>query len=75
MDDQRDAKSPDETLTECEQKIEELQEENAHLRNAAETFGELAERLAAERRSLKGEPPLTGIAMDEKSPRRARGKT
>jgi predicted RNase H-like nuclease (RuvC/YqgF family) len=46
-----DDKPPDEALNECEEKIEELQEENAQLRNAAETFGNLAERLNAERRS------------------------
>jgi hypothetical protein len=32
-------------VKECEAKVEELQEENATLRQSAETFGALAERL------------------------------
>jgi predicted RNase H-like nuclease (RuvC/YqgF family) len=72
VSDQPDAKSPENHLTECEQKVEELEEENAQLRNAAETFGDLAERLNAERRAQAGEPPLTGLANDEKSRRRKR---
>lgn len=51
MDDPTDDKPAEEALTECEEKIEELQEENAQLRNAAETFGDLAERLNAGQRS------------------------
>jgi hypothetical protein len=46
-----DSKPRQEALNECEDKVEELQEENALLRNAAETFGDLAERLNVERRS------------------------
>jgi hypothetical protein len=33
------------TLEECLARIRELEEENAHLREAAKTFGDLAERL------------------------------
>jgi proteasome assembly chaperone (PAC2) family protein len=33
------------TLEECLARIQELEEENAHLREAAKTFGDLAERL------------------------------
>jgi hypothetical protein len=50
VSDRTDDSRPNEALTDCEEKIEELQEENAQLRYAAETFGELAERLNAERR-------------------------
>ena len=46
-----DTKPTDDELTECERKVEALEEENAQLRNAAETFGDLAERLNAERRA------------------------
>jgi hypothetical protein len=33
------------TLEECLARIRQLEEENAHLRDAAKTFGDLAERL------------------------------
>ena len=33
------------TLEECLARIRQLEEENAHLREAAKTFGDLAERL------------------------------
>lgn len=33
------------TLQECEEKIKELEEENQHLRDASDAFGQLAERL------------------------------
>jgi proteasome assembly chaperone (PAC2) family protein len=36
------------TLVDCLAKIRQLEEENAHLREAAKTFGELAERLKHE---------------------------
>jgi len=38
---------PESTLTvgDCLERIRELEEENEHLREAASTFGELAERL------------------------------
>jgi hypothetical protein len=42
-----DCQLPEQALTKCEEEVEELKEENAQLRNAAETFGELAERLNA----------------------------
>ena len=51
MDDPTDDTPAEEALTKCEEKIEELKEENAQLRNAAETFGDLAERLNAGQRS------------------------
>jgi hypothetical protein len=72
VDDQPNAKQREGALTECEQKVEELEEENKQLRNAAETFGDLAERLNEERRAARGLPRNTGIARDEKSPRRGR---
>jgi len=34
-------------LRDCEQKIEQLEEENRHLRQASSTFGQLAERLTS----------------------------
>jgi predicted RNase H-like nuclease (RuvC/YqgF family) len=53
VDDPTDDKPAKKALTKCEEKIEELEEENAQLRNAAETFGDLAERLnAGQRRDL-----------------------
>ena len=58
---------PEEALSECEQKVEALEEENAQLRNAAETFGDLAERLNAEQRAAKGLPPRPKALKDEKS--------
>ena len=33
------------TLQECEDKVRQLEEENQHLREASDTFGQLAERL------------------------------
>jgi predicted RNase H-like nuclease (RuvC/YqgF family) len=32
-------------LQECEEKVKELEEENQHLRDASDAFGQLAERL------------------------------
>lgn len=40
------------SLEECLARIRQLEEENAHLREAARTFGDLAERL---KRALDGE--------------------
>lgn len=40
------------TLEDCLARIRALQEENAHLREAAKTFGDLAERL---KRALESE--------------------
>lgn len=36
---------PGDALANCEERVEELKEENAALRKAALTFGDLAERL------------------------------
>jgi predicted RNase H-like nuclease (RuvC/YqgF family) len=58
---------PKEALSNCEQKVEELEEENAQLRKSAETFGDLAERLNAERRAAKGLPAKPQALKDEKS--------
>ncbi len=52
MTDTADEKRPTPELTECEHTVEELKQENAQLRNAAVTFGELAERLNAARRRV-----------------------
>jgi hypothetical protein len=50
---QNDSKPPEEdALAQCEEKVEHLQEENAVLRNAAQTFGELAERLSKNQHSV-----------------------
>jgi hypothetical protein len=35
----------DEELARCKEEVRELQEENQHLRNAADAFGALADRL------------------------------
>ena len=40
-----DSRPPEDALANCEERIEELKEENAALRKAALSFGELAERL------------------------------
>jgi predicted RNase H-like nuclease (RuvC/YqgF family) len=51
MDDQTDdGKQTEDALAECEERVEELEEENADLRNAAQTFGDLAERLNTKQR-------------------------
>ena len=47
------------TLEECLARIRQLEEENAHLREAAKTFGDLAERL---KRALDSELRATGSA-------------
>jgi hypothetical protein len=65
--DDSDGKPPDEALNDCEEKIAELEEENSQLRYAAETFGDLAERLNNERRAAEGEPPTVPALKDEKS--------
>ena len=52
------------TLEECLARIRQLEEENAHLRDAAKTFGDLAERL---KRALDAElrrVDLTGNHRD-----------
>jgi hypothetical protein len=51
MDDRTDdGKQTEDALAECEERVEELEEENADLRNAAQTFGDLAERLNTKQR-------------------------
>ena len=59
MDDE--PKETEEALAECEETVEELKEENAQLRESAQTFGDLAERLSAQQRSarLKRREPVT----------------
>lgn len=57
MEDQTDEKDPDDALAECEETVEHLKEENAQLRESAETFGDLAERLNAQRRLGKTQLP------------------
>jgi hypothetical protein len=47
------------TVEECLARIRQLEEENAHLRQAAKTFGELAERL---KRALDAELRRGGSA-------------
>jgi hypothetical protein len=47
------------TLEECLARIRQLEEENAHLREAAKTFGDLAERL---KRALDSELRAAGSA-------------
>lgn len=46
-----------EALEDCLARIRQLEEENAHLREAAKTFGDLAERL---KRALDAELRRTG---------------
>jgi hypothetical protein len=46
-------------LEACEQVVEELKAENADLRESAESFGALAERLNLEKRSGTGSVPVT----------------
>ena len=47
------------SLEDCLARIRQLEEENAHLREAAKTFGDLAERL---KRALDAELGRTGYA-------------
>jgi hypothetical protein len=54
---QKDDVRPEEALEECKQRVEELIEENVELRHAAQTFGDLAERLNQNRHS---NPPEKG---------------
>ena len=51
-------------LVQCEQAVEQLQQENAELRNAAQTFGELAERL---NRSQRPAQQVTRLPRSEQS--------
>jgi predicted RNase H-like nuclease (RuvC/YqgF family) len=37
--------TPDKALQECEEKLKQLEEENQHLRESSDAFGQLAERL------------------------------
>ncbi len=62
-----EANGTGEPLTKCEEKVEKLEEENAQLRNAAETFGELAERLSDAQRRATGKPPATARLEGAKS--------
>jgi hypothetical protein len=51
-----------EALAQCEETVEQLKEENAQLRESAQTFGDLAERLNTKQRAGKHpgpEPPRT----------------
>lgn len=50
---------PSRSLEDCLARIRQLEEENAHLREAAKTFGDLAERL---KRTLDVEQRRTGYA-------------
>ena len=50
---------PSRSLEDCLARIRQLEEENAHLREAAKTFGDLAERL---KRALDAEQRRTGYA-------------
>jgi hypothetical protein len=47
------------TIDDCLARIRQLEEENAHLRDAAKTFGDLAERL---KRALDAELERTGTS-------------
>jgi predicted RNase H-like nuclease (RuvC/YqgF family) len=48
MDDGDD--KPANSLAECQEVVQHLKEENAQLRESAQTFGDLAERLNSKRR-------------------------
>jgi predicted RNase H-like nuclease (RuvC/YqgF family) len=64
VEDQTDEKDSDDALAECEETVEHLKEENAQLRESAQTFGDLAERLNTQRRlgnnQLPRESPRPG---------------
>ena len=53
-------KPKEDALAECEETVEHLREENAELRESAQTFGDLAERLNNQRRDndKRHEPQL-----------------
>ena len=47
---QNEGEPQKDALIDCEEKVGQLQEENAVLRQAAQTFGDLAERLSKNQR-------------------------
>jgi predicted RNase H-like nuclease (RuvC/YqgF family) len=60
---EKDGRNVENELEQCEEKVEELKEENAQLRESAQAFGDLAERLnrqrkAADARSRPHETPV-----------------
>ena len=59
------------SLEDCLARIRQLEEENAHLREAAKTFGDLAERL---KRALDAELRRTGYAGRASAFRRSCGR-
>ena len=69
MADHKDGKPPAEALKECEEKVEQLKEENAVLRHSSQAFGDLAERLNQKHKAVetKRRQPRKG--------RRTAGKT
>lgn len=55
--------TPEKTLQECEDKLKHLEEENQHLREASDAFGQLAERLNV---TLQEERRTTGSDRRER---------
>jgi hypothetical protein len=51
-----DPKESEAELAKCEEKVEQLTEENELLRHSSQAFGDLAERLNARRRVKTGVP-------------------
>ena len=51
-----DGKPPAEALAECEEKVNQLREENAALRHSSQSFGDLAERLNKKQRAVEKKP-------------------
>jgi hypothetical protein len=50
MDDRSNGQKADEALARCQETVENLKEENTQLRESAQTFGDLAERLNTQQR-------------------------
>ena len=59
MGDEAKSTKTHDALEECEEKLEELAEENAQLRKSAQAFGDLAERLNARTGTLRRLPRAT----------------
>ena len=68
MGDTKDPNEPKDALADCEETVEHLKEENAVLRDSAQTFGDLAERLSTNRRRGhdRGRKPPTRTGVPNK---------
>jgi hypothetical protein len=66
MEHKGELKEAADPLTQCEETVEHLKEENEQLRESAQTFGDLAERLNTWRKRQGGKP----LAREQEQARR-----